>query len=487
MLTIYAKAPELNPPHGNSPALKATRDLDAVTIVPQAIAQSTDDSGEAALPTIPGYEVLRELGRGGMGVVYLARQVALQRMVALKTIASNNVPRLAELLLTEAHIASRLNHPAIVPVYEANTDAEPWYFSMGLVAGVDLAQRLSSGVLTVQQTVDLAVTICGALQHAHELGICHLDIKPANILLDRDSRPKLTDFGLSAVHRSELNARAIIGTPQFMSPEQALGATEDVGVASDIYSLGAVMYAALAGRPPLVSANPQELILQVVSQPPPRFRELGIAVPKPLESIIRKCLQKKPAQRYATIQLLQEDLAAFDAGQPVKARPPGWISTMDYYLRRNVMAATVSGSVVFLLMVAIGLLLLRSWTLTSQLETLQGAYDRLDNVASLQSQLMRGRINRNSLVSQLFDSGDLESAALFAAWHLSDNPEAAVPDVIKEVLAAYAKRHPAAEPETETHEQLVARIIQEAPLAKSSTGRNNREAPPIEPRSTATR
>jgi serine/threonine protein kinase len=315
-----------------------------------------------ALPVVDGYEIVRELGRGGMGVVYLAKQKAINRLVALKTIRSSDDDEFAKLLLSEAHIVGKLNHPAIVPVYEANTTGDVWYFSMGLVGGSDLAHRLSRGVLSTELTAKLGVTLCDALEHAHSLGVLHLDIKPANILLENGEQPKLTDFGLSAIHRDGLNSRGIIGTPQYMSPEQAANARDEISTSSDIYSLGAVLYAMVAGRPPIISPNQDDLLLRVVSQPPTPLREFRLRIPSAFEAILLKCLQKKASQRYASMCELREDLQAFIEGKPVKARPPNLLTTLEYQLKRHVLAATVSGTATLLLLVLVGAIVYRSWT-----------------------------------------------------------------------------------------------------------------------------
>jgi len=461
--------------------------LDAPTIAAPA-ETSPSLAIDEPLPTINGYEILRELGRGGMGVVYLARQLTLDRLVALKTIQPRDDEKFAELLLSEAQIVGKLNHPAIVPIHEANTNGPIWFFSMGLVSGDDLAHRLAKGVLNAQQVVELASTLCDALEHAHRQNILHLDIKPANILLDSSGAPKLTDFGLSAIHASASMDRQIVGTPQFMSPEQALGAASDFSPASDIYALGAVMYAALVGRPPIVSANPQDLILKVISQPPTPLRQFGLRVPRPLEAIILKCLQKKPAQRYLSAAELKKDLEAFARGQPVRARPPSLWASLEYQLRRHVLAASVSGSAALVLLLLVGVIFARSWSQRSQIDELLTDNDRLRQLVSLQHELMRGRMDQDAVAVQLAESGDFDRAAFFAAQAIQSGrlEGTEVMPALAKIVEDYAKRHPPKSGIDESQEEMIERVLNEIDAleatklnevrdAKSPSTANNRE------------
>ena len=445
---------------------------------------------EGSMPSIHGYEILRELGRGGMGVVYLARQLSLDRLVALKTLQPRDDYKFAELLLSEAQIVGKLNHPAIVPIHEVNTTGPIWYFSMGLVSGDDLARRLSQGVLNAQQVVELASTMCNALEHAHRHNILHLDIKPANILLDSSGAPKLTDFGLSAIHASAYTDRQIVGTPQFMSPEQALGAASDLSPASDVYALGAVMYAALVGRPPIVSSNPNDLILKVISQPPTPIRQFGLRVPRPLEAIILKCLQKKPALRYASAAELKKDLEAFASGQPVRARPPSLWASLEYQLRKHVLAASVSGSAALVLLILVGLIFARSWSQRSQIQELLSDNDRLQRLVSLQHELMRGRMDQDAVAVQLAESGDNDRAAFFAAQAIQSNQRDGkeVLPALTKIVEDYAKRHPPQPGIDESQDSMIDRVLNEIDAlqaakltetldAKSDSATINKEQP----------
>ncbi len=463
----------------NLPAIENKQQpLEALTVVP-----SSDQSSESAcdsddlLPTIPGYQVIREIGRGGMGVVYLAKQLSLERMVALKTIQPRSDAGFAKLLMSEAQIVGSLNHPAIVPIYEANTAGQVWYFSMGLVKGDDLAHRLARGVLNSEQVVRLACELCDAIEHAHHHNVLHLDIKPANILLDASGNPKLTDFGLSAMRASEFAEKQVIGTPQFMSPEQALSSLGEASPASDIYSLGAVMYAALVGRPPIVSANTEDLLLRVISQPPTSLRQFGLRIPRPLEAIVNKCLQKKPQLRYQSARELKEDLIAFTSGQPVKARPPSVWASFEYQLRRHVLAASVSGSAALLLLLMVAVVIVRTWSQSAQIFELENENDRLKRVVALQRELTQGRLEQKDVAVKLDENGDLDRAAFFAAEALQQNPNIAPKDQLRllGIVQKYGERHPANVDVAESAQALVARVIAEGEIRQAAvlTGENS--------------
>ena len=443
--------------------------LDAPTMVVTHGVAEPESEIEDPLPEIAGYQILRVLGQGGMGVVYLARQLSLNRLVALKTIQPRSEEGFAELLMSEAHIVGKLDHPAIVPIYEASTTGNVWYFSMGLVKGDDLAHQLAKGVLSAGQVVRMARELCDALDHAHQQNVLHLDIKPANILLDSNARPKLTDFGLSAIHANKFADKQIIGTPQFMSPEQAMGSTSDVSPASDIYSLGAVLYTAIVGRPPIVSASADDLLFKVISQPPTPLRQFGLRVPRPLEAIILKCLQKKPGLRYQSATELKEDLDAFTSGQPVKARPPSIWSSFEYLLQRHVLAASVSGSVVLILLLLACVMIARSWSQSNQMVELLNENDRLKQVVALQRELNRGRLEQKDIAVKLLESGDLDRAAFFAAEALQQETGLADEEHQKlmDIIEKYAERFPASIDSQESSSQLIDRIVAEGELRQA--------------------
>ncbi|MCA9191048.1 MAG: serine/threonine protein kinase [Planctomycetales bacterium] len=347
----------------------STEALDAPTIVGDAT--NLPHTASESFPQIPGYEILYQLGRGGMGVVYLARHKALDRRVALKTLRGTEDPELANLLLSEAKIAGRLEHPAIVPVYEVNTQRQPWFFSMGYVDGEDLAKKLSRQVMEPRAVGEMGVALAEAIVCAHRQGVLHLDIKPANILIDSQDQVKLADFGLAALHTDYAHADVQFGTPQFMSPEQAMGDKSRIGESSDIYSLGAVLYAALVGRPPIVAATTTELMGRVISQQPAPLRQFRQKIPVELEAIINKCLRKLPEERYQNAAALVTDLKAYLEGKRVLAPKPGLLQALRYQLQYHVVASRVSGTIVLMLVLLATWLFLKNVKQSTELQRLR--------------------------------------------------------------------------------------------------------------------
>jgi serine/threonine protein kinase len=275
--------------------------------------------------TFGNYELLEELGRGGMGVVYRARQKGLNRIVALKMALRTEAKSAADLVRfrSEAEAAARLDHPGIVPVYEAGEQDGQFYFTMKLVDGTSLNQRLAEGPLPPREAAALLAPVCRAIHFAHQQGVLHRDLKPANILIDSEGRPHVSDFGLAK--RIEMDSDltltgAIIGTPSYMAPEQAAGTRGKLGPASDVYSLGMILYQMLTGRPAFQAASPVDTVLLVLEQEPLPPRVLNPKADPELEMIALKCLQKPVDLRYASAAALADDLEAYLADEPISAR-----------------------------------------------------------------------------------------------------------------------------------------------------------------------
>ena len=281
------------------------------------------------------YEILEELGRGGMGVVYRARQLSLNRIVALKIVLRGASASLADLarFRGEAETAARLNHPNMVPVYEVGQHDGLPYFTMKYVPGTTLAQRLAGGPLAGRDAARLLAPVARAIAAAHQQGVLHRDLKPSNILIDDDGRPFVSDFGLAKrvlpdADESPQDFRfgqltqtgAILGTPGYMSPEQAAGSRGVLGVSADIYSLGAILYAMLTGRAPFQAATPLDTVLMVLEQDPVSPQLLNPRVDRDLEMVALKCLQKPTELRYAAADELADDLDAYLANEPISAR-----------------------------------------------------------------------------------------------------------------------------------------------------------------------
>jgi eukaryotic-like serine/threonine-protein kinase len=270
-------------------------------------------------PAVPGYEVLEELGRGGMGVVYKARQVNLDRVVALKMILAGQAgqEQLAG-LRAEAEALAHLQHPNIVQIFEVSVLEGRPFFSMEFMDGGSMADRVGSTPQVPAEAARWVEVLARAIHGAHGRGIIHRDLKPANILFGSDGALKITDFGVARrlYVAGQTASGGVMGTPNYMPPEQAASA-KDIGPAADTYSLGAILYFLLTGRPPFQAATAADMLQQVLTEDPVPPRQLEPKCPRDLETICLKCLQKKPADRYATSADLADDLARFLAGEPV--------------------------------------------------------------------------------------------------------------------------------------------------------------------------
>jgi serine/threonine-protein kinase len=282
-----------------------------------------------------GYELIEEIGRGAMGVVYKAWESSLQRFVALKMVLRGEHASAADLarFRGEAQAAARLSHRNIVPVYKVGEQGGQAYFCMEYVAGTTLSAAAAAGPLPQERAARYLAAIARAVHHAHEHGILHRDLKPSNVLLDGDDQPRVTDFGLAK--RVEGGATltgtgAIVGTPSYMAPEQAAGGEGKVGPPADIYALGAILYELLTGRPPFQGASVWDVLLLVRTEEPVRPRLLNRKIDPDLEMICLKCLEKRPEHRYGTALALAEDLERFLQSEPVEART----SSLAYFVGR---------------------------------------------------------------------------------------------------------------------------------------------------------
>jgi serine/threonine protein kinase/tetratricopeptide (TPR) repeat protein len=354
------------------------------------------------IPTVPGYEILRELGRGGMGVVYLARHQGLQRLVALKMILGGGHASPEDLarFRSEVQAVARVQHPHIVQIYEVGECQGLPYCALEYVPGSSLDQRIKGQPQNPTDAAQIVALLADAMQTAHEAGIVHRDLKPANILLAlnrapqaraeslsmragdeaacsddngaaqtfedgsaraggarlNDYMPKITDFGLAKRLDMEGQTKTgdLLGTPSYMAPEQASGGRMGaVGPAADVYALGAILYELLTGRPPFQGLSPIETVLQVMMAEVVPPRQLQPSVPKDLETICLKCLQKESGKRYGSAAALAEDLRRFTAGQPILARPIGMVGRTWRWCRRNPMVAGLTAAVFLLLVTAV--------------------------------------------------------------------------------------------------------------------------------------
>ena len=366
----------------------ARHPVDAPTLPPNSAthldAPTLDSVAKPQVATRPGtviryfgeYELLEEIARGGMGVVYKARQVKLNRIVALKMILSGQLASQEDVqrFYTEAEAAAGLDHPGIVPIFEVGEHEGQHYFSMGFVDGESLSSRLADGPLPPREAAELVCKVADAVQYAHECGVIHRDLKPANVLLqlERQSpetrasaaaaqestafprppvsspQPKVTDFGLAKKTTADSNLTGtgqILGTPSYMPPEQAAGRVAEVRETADVYSLGAILYATLTGRPPFQADNPLDTLLQVMEREPVSPRTLNPAIPLDLETICLKCLQKDRRRRYRSAAELADELRRYLDGKPILARPVGRVERTWRWCRRNPVVSSLLAAV----------------------------------------------------------------------------------------------------------------------------------------------
>jgi tRNA A-37 threonylcarbamoyl transferase component Bud32 len=325
-------------PVTSTPVAHAPGSPAEVTIV-QGSAATTGVNG--SLQDFGNFELLGEIGRGGMGVIWKARQKDLDRVVAIKMILANHLAsqEQVERFVAEARIMARLHHPHIVRIHETGQVAGQHYFVMEYIAGQSLADRVRiGGPLSPEKAAQYVCTIARAVEHLHAQGIVHRDLKPSNVLLDEHDRPYVTDFGLVKMLGAGSQATttgAILGTPAYMAPEQAAGRAAEVGPLSDVYSLGAILYDLLIGRPPFQGETPLDTLLQVMEGEPTRPRWLAPKIPTRLEMIVLKCLEKNPADRYSSAAALADDLERFLNDEEVEARPAGLWPKLRRWVRRE--------------------------------------------------------------------------------------------------------------------------------------------------------
>jgi tRNA A-37 threonylcarbamoyl transferase component Bud32 len=331
---------------------------------------NSEDSREA-IPNIEGYVILRELGRGGMGVVYKAKQIDLKRIVALKMILHHGYLTKETLtrFRTEADALARVTHPGIVQVYEISEHEGQAYFTLEYCGGGSLAREIKRGPFPPPKAATVVEQLARAIHFAHEANIIHRDLKPGNILRTTLGQYKITDFGLAKkldIEENITQSGAIIGTPGYMSPEQASGDVDRLGPACDIYALGVILYECVTGRVPFRAQSVMDAVVQVVTLEPVAPTQLEPKTPKDLETIILKCLHKTPERRYRTALELADDLGRFLRGEPILGRPASRTERAWRWGRKHPAASAAMAMSAFALIAALGLIVWKNQELESE-------------------------------------------------------------------------------------------------------------------------
>jgi serine/threonine protein kinase/WD40 repeat protein len=430
-----------------------------VSWIPQDDRAGPLSATTSLLPRIPGYELLGELGKGGMGIVYQARQAGLNRLVALKMIRTGVGAGADELerFRAEAQAVARLQHPNIVQIFEIgewtpdNSQEAMPYFSLELVSGGSLAQKLAGQPQLPRQGAEMVETLARAMHHAHAHGIIHRDLKPANVLLSGTTEegqqtgkegsplvpfpssvvPKITDFGLAKELDADVartQAGAILGTPSYMSPEQAEGSIDRVGPLTDVYALGAILYEMLTGRPPFRGTTLHETLEHVRTREPVSPVQLQPGVPRDLETICLKCLQKEPRQRYVSAEALADDIRSFLDGKPIRARPVSRAERVVRWCRRNPLVASLMVAVGFVTILGFGLVTWK-WREAIEREEQETAAKNKETAAKNKEKVAKNearRLSADLLLQKAAVTGDREGEGIKALFFIVQGIEQAM-------------------------------------------------------------
>jgi tetratricopeptide (TPR) repeat protein/peroxiredoxin/tRNA A-37 threonylcarbamoyl transferase component Bud32 len=429
----------------NAPTL--TTDGDAPQRVDHTMSEAPASAPMPCSGQLGDYELIKEIARGGMGVVYKARQKSLNRVVALKMILAGQLASREQVrrFRVEAEEAGKLHHPNIVPIYQVCEEQGQHYFTMKLIDGSSLTAQVHRFAEDPKAACRLVATVARAVQYAHQRGTLHRDLKPGNILIDEHGQPHVTDFGL-AKHLGggtggthDTQSGAILGTPSYMAPEQA-AASKDLSVAVDVYSLGVILYELLTGRTPFKAESTFETLMHVMERDPTPVRAINPEIDRDLETICLHCLEKDPAKRYRSAARLADDLDHYLAGEPIEARPVGTVERSVKWMRRRPAAAALCG---ISAMAALGLGLL-GWFDSFRLdaawrEATNNAQIAEKNAADAKANADRAEVNAREALKQKQAADDNAAAAKLNAEAAEANAKEAI-DQREQVTAAFRKR-----------------------------------------------
>lgn len=351
-----------------------------------------------------GFELIEEIGRGGMGVVYKARQKSLNRLVALKMILGGHLASAADVkrFRSEAMAAASLRHPNIVAIHSVDSCDGQHYFTMPLIEGQSLAGMVLRGPLPPIQAAELIRTVADAIHHAHTQGVIHRDIKPANILVDREGVPFVSDFGLAKRLDGAGSTRPgeLMGTVGFLPPEQAMG-EPGVDRRSDVYSLGATLYCLLTGHPPFHAASHVDTVFQVMHREPVPIRRLNESVPRDLETICMRCIEKQPHRRLDTAADVGAELQRFLNGEPIRARPVSIAVRIRKWAGRHRALAAMATTLVVSLVALVATMWFSLLSIRQERENAVDAQKRAEQVIEVLMQVVKERTDENALDESL--------------------------------------------------------------------------------------
>jgi serine/threonine-protein kinase len=442
---------------------------------------SKSSKAQRAPRTVASYTIEGILGRGGMGVVYRARQNKLGRSVALKMVlgGAHATEQALDRFIIEAKAVAHLQHPNIVQIFEVGEYDNLPFFSLEFVNGSSLDRYINGKPLNPEEAAKLMITLCEAMQYAHSNGILHRDLKPANVLLTKEGVPKITDFGLAknleeqSDESKSTSDGTIMGTPSYMSPEQARGAVHELGPATDQYSLGAMLYEFLTGRPPFLAPKPYETIMQVLRDEPVSPRQMQPNVPIDLETICLKALQKDPEKRYPSCSALATDLERFLRNEPIQARPVGkWEQAWRWY-KRNPVIGNLSAAVAVALLAIAGISTWSALSLQRKNQDLARSESRERKAAELarqNEQLAKAKAQdaiRNSLIALRNEQIADDNAAL--AKRRADRVVTTVQDFFEQVRTIDTLENPGVEERRNSILQKLLPVVQEEVLKEEPT------------------